>query len=283
MRFERVDRNKGEEGNPAHYQGRVKIQHFPGPFPGGVEILAVHFDSASRTRPHVHDRGQVLHITSGKGIVASGSGRRFVEQGDVVIVKPNEWHWHGGTTSSAMTHVAIQMPGSTDFDVDQGDWANDYDEIEQLSRAETKGVQWTPLRKGTIMNLNAANHYVLEGVISGTIDTSSINGLPAVSLQFKGAGVPDAKLQDSIAGLQVTATLGARPDLDSQTLLMLLPVVNVTDAPVLFAGVALVVNARTSVGGPRLVSSVGGPRLVSGMVQSYEIYPAMGTASLVEF
>lgn len=122
------------------------------------------------------------------------------------------------------------------------------------------------------MDLNAANHYVLEGVMSGTVDTSSIGGAPAVSLQFRGAEVPDATLQDSSTGLQVTALLGARPDLDSQSLMMLLPQVNVTDAPVLFAGVALVVTARTS---------VGGPGLVSGVVHSYEIHPVVGTASVV--
>jgi hypothetical protein len=122
------------------------------------------------------------------------------------------------------------------------------------------------------MDLNAANHYVLDGVISGTVDTSSIGGAPAVSLQFRGAEVRDSTLQDSTTGLLVTAPLGARPDLDSQTLMMFLPQVNVTDTAALFAGVALVVTARTS---------VGGPRLVRGVVHSYEIHPVVGSASVV--
>ena len=123
-----------------------------------------------------------------------------------------------------------------------------------------------------MMNLKAANHYVLDGIISGTVDISGITGAPVVSLRFKGAEVPSAELQDSIAGLQVTAFLSARPNLDSQTLLMSLPVVNVTDTPLPFAGVALVVTARTS---------VGGPPLVSGVVHSYEIHPVTGAASVV--
>jgi quercetin dioxygenase-like cupin family protein len=28
--------------------------------------------------------------------------------GDVVLCPPNERHWHGGTATTAMTHIAIQ-------------------------------------------------------------------------------------------------------------------------------------------------------------------------------
>jgi quercetin dioxygenase-like cupin family protein len=127
--FDHVDRHKGEVlEDPSHFQGQVKIQRFPGSFPGGVEIIAVHFEAGGRTRPHSHSAGQVLHVTSGKGIVATRSARRFIEPGDIVIVTPGEWHWHGGTTSSAMTHVAMQLPRSTNWEEPELDWARDYDE-----------------------------------------------------------------------------------------------------------------------------------------------------------
>ncbi len=60
--------------------------------------------------------------------MADRAGRREVEAGDVVRVVPGEWHWHGGTPTSAMTHVTVQMAGpeETDWDVDEGDWALDY-------------------------------------------------------------------------------------------------------------------------------------------------------------
>jgi quercetin dioxygenase-like cupin family protein len=79
--FDHVDRHKGEAADPANFQGQVKIQRFRDQFPGGVEIIAVHFEAAGRTRPHSHSAGQVLHVTSGKGIVANRSGRRFIERG----------------------------------------------------------------------------------------------------------------------------------------------------------------------------------------------------------
>jgi quercetin dioxygenase-like cupin family protein len=129
--FDHVDRHKGEAppADPAHFQGQVKIQRLRDQFTGGVEIIAVHFEAAGRTRPHTHSEGQVLHVTSGKGIVATRSGRRFIEPGDIVIVTPDEWHWHGGTTSSAMTHVAMQLRDSTNWDVAEHDWASDYNEM----------------------------------------------------------------------------------------------------------------------------------------------------------
>ena len=51
---------------------------------------------------------------------------RLVEPGDVVAVMPGEWHWHGATPDSAMTHVTIQQAeGRTDWDVEERDWAGD--------------------------------------------------------------------------------------------------------------------------------------------------------------
>ena len=136
MFFDHVDRHKGEAPeNPSHFQGQVKIQRFRDQFPGGVEIIAVHFEAGGRTRPHSHSAGQVLHVTSGKGIVATRSGRRFIEPGDIVIVTPGEWHWHGGTTSSAVTHVAMQLAGSTKWEEPELNWAH----LNGLQHGPTQG------------------------------------------------------------------------------------------------------------------------------------------------
>lgn len=129
MEFERIDTTAGEA--PAdladHFQGEVRIQGLPSPFPDGPDVFAVHFQPGGRTRPHVHPFGQVLHIVSGHGVVGATSGRRLVEAGDVVVAMPGEWHWHGATPFSAMTHVTVQPsgPGSIDWDVEERDWSDD--------------------------------------------------------------------------------------------------------------------------------------------------------------
>jgi quercetin dioxygenase-like cupin family protein len=130
MEFDTIDSGKGElppESQP-HFQGQARFQRFTSPFGERPAVFAVHFDAGARTRPHLHRSGQVLHVTAGRGIVAGRAGRQVVLPGDVVTVEPDEWHWHGGTPDTAMTHLTVQVtaPGDIDWDVDEGDWASDY-------------------------------------------------------------------------------------------------------------------------------------------------------------
>jgi quercetin dioxygenase-like cupin family protein len=127
MEFDTIDNGKGElpEEYRPHFEGVARFQRFTSPFGDRPAVFAVHFDAGARTRPHVHRSGQVLHVTDGRGIVASHTDRQVVLPGDVVTVEPGEWHWHGGTPTTAMTHLTIQVtePGDVDWDVDEGDWA----------------------------------------------------------------------------------------------------------------------------------------------------------------
>jgi quercetin dioxygenase-like cupin family protein len=131
MEFERIDPTTGDV--PAdlaeHFQGEARIQRLPTPFEDGPAVFAVHFQPGSRTRPHVHPSGQVLQITSGEGVVGGVDGRRLVQAGDVVVAMPGEWHWHGATPFSPMTHLTVQSagPDSIDWDVEERDWAADCD------------------------------------------------------------------------------------------------------------------------------------------------------------
>lgn len=130
MELEHIDEDKGEPPSewPEHFQGVVRIQPLPNPFPGGgPAVAAVHFEAGGRSRPHIHREGQMLVVTAGRGVVGDRYGRRLVGPGDVVVASPGEWHWHGATPDSAMTHVTVALPGpgSIDWDVDEGDWGGD--------------------------------------------------------------------------------------------------------------------------------------------------------------
>ena len=109
-----------------HFQGDARMQDLTSPFSEGPDVFFVHFDAGGRPRPHTHRAGQVLHIVSGEGIVADGDGRRQVRTGDTVVVRPDEWHWHGGSPTSAMSHLTIQFAGDVVWDVDERDWADNY-------------------------------------------------------------------------------------------------------------------------------------------------------------
>lgn len=130
MQFDQVDRGEGElpEEYRPHFQGSARFQRFASPFGDRPAIFAVHFEAGGRTRPHIHRSGQMLYVIDGEGIVADGSERHRVRAGDVITVEPGEWHWHGGTPESAMSHLTVQIntPGDIDWDVGDRDWASDY-------------------------------------------------------------------------------------------------------------------------------------------------------------
>jgi quercetin dioxygenase-like cupin family protein len=68
----------------------------------------VSFEPGSRTVWHNHPAGQYLIVTSGVGWVQQRGGpKREVREGDVVWTPPGVFHWHGATTDSAMSHLAV--------------------------------------------------------------------------------------------------------------------------------------------------------------------------------
>ncbi len=70
---------------------------------------SVTFDAGARSAWHTHPAGQTLIITEGTGWVqAWGQPKQELHPGDVVWTPPGVKHWHGATSTSAMTHLAIQ-------------------------------------------------------------------------------------------------------------------------------------------------------------------------------
>lgn len=68
----------------------------------------VTFEPGARTVWHSHHAGQYLIVTSGIGWVQQRGGeKREVRAGDVVWTPPGVFHWHGATTESGMSHLAV--------------------------------------------------------------------------------------------------------------------------------------------------------------------------------
>ncbi|HEU4386299.1 MAG TPA: cupin domain-containing protein [Blastocatellia bacterium] len=97
------------KGPDEYFTGSVRIDPlFQPPGPARVIAVSVTFEPGSRTAWHTHPLGQILIVTSGCGWVQSeGSPKREVRPGDVVWCPPGEKHWHGATSNTAMTHIAI--------------------------------------------------------------------------------------------------------------------------------------------------------------------------------
>ncbi|HVL24259.1 MAG TPA: cupin domain-containing protein, partial [Thermomicrobiales bacterium] len=79
-------------------------------------VTAVTFLDGARNAWHRHTTEQVLVVTHGEGIVANDEGEREIAAGDVVLIQPNERHWHGARPGRDMTHLAILLPGTMTID-----------------------------------------------------------------------------------------------------------------------------------------------------------------------
>jgi quercetin dioxygenase-like cupin family protein len=82
---------------------------FQAPAPARFQCARVTFEPGARTAWHTHPLGQSLVVTCGCGWTQTEGGRvEEIRAGDVIWCPPNVRHWHGGTATTAMTHIAIQ-------------------------------------------------------------------------------------------------------------------------------------------------------------------------------
>ena len=92
------------------FTGTVRIDPlFSPPDPARVAGASVTFEPGARTAWHTHPLGQTLIVTFGRGWVQRDGGPiEDIMPGDVVWFEPGEKHWHGATSTTALTHIAIQ-------------------------------------------------------------------------------------------------------------------------------------------------------------------------------
>jgi|SRR5579875_2919206 quercetin dioxygenase-like cupin family protein len=80
-----------------------------------VRVNSVVFEPRGRTYWHSHADGQVLLVTSGRGMVETRDGDRYaLHPGDVVWAPPGEVHWHGAAPDSFLVHTAVSL-GATEW------------------------------------------------------------------------------------------------------------------------------------------------------------------------
>ena len=80
------------------------------PTTDGVTINTVFFPPNARTFWHHHEKGQILHVLAGSGLIRSaGEPTRTLRPGDVVWVPPGERHWHGASPGTFLTHLAVSL------------------------------------------------------------------------------------------------------------------------------------------------------------------------------
>lgn len=98
------------KGPAEYFTGSVRIDPlFEVADPARVVGASVTFEPGARTEWHTHPLGQILIVTAGCGLAQRWGGPiEEIRPGDVIWFPPGEQHWHGATSTTAMTHIAIQ-------------------------------------------------------------------------------------------------------------------------------------------------------------------------------
>lgn len=100
-----------------NFAGQVSVgTRFRGTGPSRLGGATVTFAPGARTKWHSHPLGQLLVVTQGRGWVQiEGGAVRTLKPGDVFWTPPSVKHWHGGTRTTGLTHVAVaeELEGST--------------------------------------------------------------------------------------------------------------------------------------------------------------------------
>jgi quercetin dioxygenase-like cupin family protein len=96
---------------PAEYfTGTARIDPLFQPVEGGrVSGSRVTFEPGARSAWHTHPLGQHLVVMSGCGWTqCEGGAKKEIRPGDVISCPCGNRHWHGATSTTAMSHIAIQ-------------------------------------------------------------------------------------------------------------------------------------------------------------------------------
>ena len=110
MDIKRSGSQPSTKGSAEYFTGMVRIDPlFQANDPARAVGVSVTFEPGSRTAWHSHPLGQTLIVIAGCGLAQRWDGPvEEIHTGDVVWFPPGEKHWHGATSTTAMTHIAIQ-------------------------------------------------------------------------------------------------------------------------------------------------------------------------------
>lgn len=92
-----------------NFSGTAHFSRLPVmPSDGDIVPATVTFAPNAMTNWHIHPNGQYLIVIDGEGRTQEwGKPIQNINKGDVIWCPPGVKHWHGASTHSSMTHIAI--------------------------------------------------------------------------------------------------------------------------------------------------------------------------------
>jgi quercetin dioxygenase-like cupin family protein len=105
------------KGGSDMFTGQVRLDVlFTGKETFPVFGANVTFEAGARTKWHIHERGQQFIVISGVCWTQEWGGRKITANpGDTVWCPPGVKHWHGASSATAMTHLALTPSGGVQW------------------------------------------------------------------------------------------------------------------------------------------------------------------------
>lgn len=98
-------------------------------------IVNVTFEPGARNNWHKHPGGQILLVTGGTGYYQEeGKQVTVLHEGDVVKIFPDVKHWHGASSDSWFTHIAI----CTNAQEKEAEWLEPVTEEEYIALKQNR-------------------------------------------------------------------------------------------------------------------------------------------------
>lgn len=99
-----------------NFSGKAQFSRLPVmPSDGDIAPATVTFAPDTITNWHIHPGGQYLIVIDGEGRTQEwGKPIQNINKGDVIWCPPGVKHWHGASTHSSMTHIAISPAPKAD-------------------------------------------------------------------------------------------------------------------------------------------------------------------------
>lgn len=96
-------------GSESNFTGKVRQKSlFKPTAEAPYSVSYVTFEPGARTYWHTHPAGQRLVVMSGLGLTGTEDGKVWeIRPGDAIWCPPNVRHWHGASSNTAMTHMAL--------------------------------------------------------------------------------------------------------------------------------------------------------------------------------
>ena len=99
---------KGELLKDEHFNGKVYVKEIYG-FDKPLLIDNVTFEPKCRNNWHIHQVGQTLLVTNGRGwYQEEGKEPQELKVGDILEIPGGVKHWHGASKDSYFSHIAIE-------------------------------------------------------------------------------------------------------------------------------------------------------------------------------